>query len=126
MFAMGDAGSPYARFRRSLETGNSHLVLAAARELPHRSRLTMRCAFAWACEASPKRSQARGRSRDRGDRGPEDSPSVSSPFDRVRARLPAIVPSECLAIHRATARKFWRLRIGPQLEPLGKDCPHTR
>ena len=40
--------------------------------------------------------------------------------------MPAIVPSGCLAIHRATARKFWRLRIGPQLEPLGKDCPHTR
>jgi hypothetical protein len=34
MFASGDAGSPYARFRRSLETGNPHLVLAAARELP--------------------------------------------------------------------------------------------
>jgi hypothetical protein len=31
---MGDAGSPYVRFRRSLETGNPHLVLAAARELP--------------------------------------------------------------------------------------------
>jgi hypothetical protein len=31
---MGDAGSPYVRFRRSLETGNSHLVLAADRELP--------------------------------------------------------------------------------------------
>jgi hypothetical protein len=31
---MGDAGSPYARFRRSLATGNAHLVLAAARELP--------------------------------------------------------------------------------------------
>jgi hypothetical protein len=31
---MGDAGSPYARFRRSLETGNAHFVLAAARELP--------------------------------------------------------------------------------------------
>jgi len=31
---MANAGSPYARFRRSLETGNSHLVLAAARELP--------------------------------------------------------------------------------------------
>ena len=40
--------------------------------------------------------------------------------------MPAIVPSGCLAIHRATARKFWRLRIGPQLEPLGKDCPHIR
>ena len=31
---MGDAGSPYVRFRRSLETGNPHLVRAAARELP--------------------------------------------------------------------------------------------
>jgi hypothetical protein len=31
---MGDAGSPYVRFRRSLETGNSRLVLAADRELP--------------------------------------------------------------------------------------------
>ena len=40
--------------------------------------------------------------------------------------MPAIVPSGCLAIHRATARKFWRLRIGPQLEPLGKDCRRTR
>ena len=40
--------------------------------------------------------------------------------------IPAIVPSGCLAIHRATARKFWRLRIGPQLEPLGEDCPRTR
>jgi hypothetical protein len=27
-------GSPYARFRRALETGNELLVLAAARELP--------------------------------------------------------------------------------------------
>ena len=35
MFGMGDASSPYARFRRSLETGNPHLVLAPpARELP--------------------------------------------------------------------------------------------
>ncbi|MGO9904351.1 MAG: hypothetical protein ACLP4R_24620 [Solirubrobacteraceae bacterium] len=34
MFAKGDAGSPYARFRRSLETCNPHLVLAAACELP--------------------------------------------------------------------------------------------
>jgi len=34
MFAMGDAGSPYARFRRSPETGNPYLVLAAACELP--------------------------------------------------------------------------------------------
>lgn len=25
----------------------------------------------------------------------------------------------------ATARSFWRLGIGPQLEPLGKDCPRT-
>ena len=40
--------------------------------------------------------------------------------------MPAIVPSGCLTIHRATARKFWRLPIGPQLEPLGTDCPHTR
>jgi hypothetical protein len=34
MFAMGDAGSPYVRFRRSLATGNPNLVLAAARDLP--------------------------------------------------------------------------------------------
>lgn len=34
MCGLGDAGSPSARFRRSLETGNPHLVLAAARELP--------------------------------------------------------------------------------------------
>jgi hypothetical protein len=27
-------GSPYARFRRALETGNELLVLGAARELP--------------------------------------------------------------------------------------------
>jgi hypothetical protein len=27
-------GSPYARFRRALETGNEHLVTAAALELP--------------------------------------------------------------------------------------------
>ena len=40
--------------------------------------------------------------------------------------MPAIVPSGCSAIHRVTARKFWRLRIGPQLEPLWKDCPRTR
>ena len=35
---MGDAGSPYARFRRALATGNLHLVDAAAREL---GRLTL-------------------------------------------------------------------------------------
>jgi hypothetical protein len=35
---MGDAGSPYARFRRALTTGNLHLVDAAAREL---GRLTL-------------------------------------------------------------------------------------
>lgn len=40
--------------------------------------------------------------------------------------MPAIVPCGCLAIDRASARKFWRLRIGPQLEPLGNDCPHAR
>ena len=33
MFVTSD-GSPYARFRRALETGNELLVLAAARELP--------------------------------------------------------------------------------------------
>jgi hypothetical protein len=33
MFVTSD-GSPYARFRRALGTGNEHLVLAAARELP--------------------------------------------------------------------------------------------
>jgi hypothetical protein len=33
MFVTSD-GSPYARFRRSLEIGNELLVLAAARELP--------------------------------------------------------------------------------------------
>jgi hypothetical protein len=31
---LSDAGTPYVRFRRSLETGDPHLVLAAARELP--------------------------------------------------------------------------------------------
>jgi hypothetical protein len=33
MFVTSD-GSPYARFRRALETGNELLVLGAARELP--------------------------------------------------------------------------------------------
>ena len=33
MFVTSD-GSPYARFRRALETGNELLVLATARELP--------------------------------------------------------------------------------------------
>ena len=33
MFVTSD-GSPYARFRRALDTGNELLVLAAARELP--------------------------------------------------------------------------------------------
>src|SRR6201999_1405840 len=33
MFVTSD-GSPYARFRRALETGNEMLVLGAARELP--------------------------------------------------------------------------------------------
>ena len=33
MFVTSD-GSPYARFRRALRTGNEHLVIAAARELP--------------------------------------------------------------------------------------------
>jgi hypothetical protein len=33
MFVTSD-GSPYARFRRALETGNELLVLSAARELP--------------------------------------------------------------------------------------------
>jgi hypothetical protein len=33
MFVTSD-GSPYARFRRALSTGNEDLVLAAARELP--------------------------------------------------------------------------------------------
>jgi hypothetical protein len=31
---MGSDGSPYTRFRRALEAGNAHLVIAAARELP--------------------------------------------------------------------------------------------
>jgi hypothetical protein len=31
---MTSDGSPYARFRRALETGNEHLVQTAARELP--------------------------------------------------------------------------------------------
>ena len=31
---MSGDGSPYARFRRALETGNEMLVLGAARELP--------------------------------------------------------------------------------------------
>jgi len=31
---IGDAGSPYPRFRRALLTGNVHLIDAAARELP--------------------------------------------------------------------------------------------
>jgi len=30
---MGDAGSPYARFKRALRTGNLHLVRTAAAEL---------------------------------------------------------------------------------------------
>ena len=30
---MGDAGSPYARFKRALKTGNLHLVRTAAAEL---------------------------------------------------------------------------------------------
>lgn len=30
-----DSGSPYARFRRALSTGNLHLVHATAAELPH-------------------------------------------------------------------------------------------
>ena len=33
MFVTSD-GSPYARFRRALATGNENLVVAAARELP--------------------------------------------------------------------------------------------
>lgn len=33
MFVTSD-GSPYARFRRALETGNELLILTAARELP--------------------------------------------------------------------------------------------
>lgn len=32
---IGDAGSPYPRFRRALLTGNVQLIDAAARELPH-------------------------------------------------------------------------------------------
>jgi hypothetical protein len=31
---MTSEGSPYSRFRRALQTGNEHLVLTAARELP--------------------------------------------------------------------------------------------
>ena len=38
--------------------------------------------------------------------------------------MPAIVPSGCLAIHRATARNLALADLA-QLEPLGKDCPHT-
>jgi hypothetical protein len=34
MFVTSD-GSPYARFRRALDSGNELLVIAAARELPH-------------------------------------------------------------------------------------------
>jgi hypothetical protein len=34
MFVMTSDGSPYARFRRALETGNEMLILGAARELP--------------------------------------------------------------------------------------------
>jgi hypothetical protein len=34
MFVSSD-GSPYARFRRALKTGNEGLVVAAALELPH-------------------------------------------------------------------------------------------
>jgi hypothetical protein len=34
MFVSSD-GSPYARFRRALKTGNEALVVAAALELPH-------------------------------------------------------------------------------------------
>src|SRR3954452_7344388 len=31
---MGDAGSPYSRFRRALKTGNLTIIRAAAAELP--------------------------------------------------------------------------------------------
>ena len=68
----------------------------------------------------------RARGRSRGFVGPAAHQDHHRSTSGELQSMPAIVPSGCLAIHRATARKFWRLRIGPQLEPLGKDCPHTR
>lgn len=56
----------------------------------------------------------RARGRSRGFVGPAAHQDHHRSTSGELQSMPAIVPSGCLAIHRATARKFWRLRIGPQ------------
>jgi hypothetical protein len=68
----------------------------------------------------------RARGRSRGFVGPAAHQDHHRSTSGELQSIPAIVASGCLAITRATARKFWRLRIGPQLEPLGKDCRRAR
>ena len=55
---MGDAGSPYARFKRALRTGNLHLIRTAAAELDGPLQLDDALAvLAVMHEADPERYQ---------------------------------------------------------------------
>ena len=89
--AMGRRGSPRDLGRRVFSSR------AAAARSRRRHRVTAcRWSFSRLC-----RSRAAHQDHHRSTRGELQS-------------MPAIVPSGCLTIHRATARKFWRLPIGPQ------------